>query len=85
MTARRLVASFVVMTSLVLPGRVFAQTAQFFQTLGLAHLELKPQLEKLIAHLCFLMPKFFVGQVSNFIRFHELSVETLLATSLQNV
>src|SRR6266480_4516069 len=28
MTARRLVASFVVMTSLVLPGRVFAQTAQ---------------------------------------------------------
>src|SRR5438094_6858463 len=28
MTARRLVASFVVMTSLVLPGRVSAQTAQ---------------------------------------------------------
>src|SRR5256885_9931486 len=58
---------------------VFAQTAQFFQTLGLAHLELQPQLEKLIAHLCFLMPKFFVGQVSNFFRLHELSVETLLA------
>src|SRR3954469_22594388 len=63
------------------PGNVLAQPAQLLQALGLSHVELKLQLEQLIAHFLFLVTKLFVSQISNFFCFHKSSVETLLATS----
>src|SRR6266700_2112169 len=52
-------------------GNVFAQAAQLFQTLSLPHIHLKLQLEELIAHLLFLVPKFFVSQVPDFFCLHK--------------
>src|SRR5437660_12435974 len=54
-------------------GNVFAQAAQLFQTFGLTHVHLKLQLEQLITHLLFLVPKFFVSQISDLFCLHKSS------------
>src|SRR5581483_1145386 len=55
------------------PSDVLAQAADLLQALRLPHVELEFQLKKLVAHFAFLVPKLFVGQVSDFFCFHKSS------------
>src|SRR5450755_4352895 len=52
------------------PRYVPAQAANLLQALGLSHVELELQLEKLVAELALLRNQFVGGQIPYFFRFH---------------
>src|SRR5450432_3570861 len=52
------------------PRNVPAQAANLLQALGLSHVELKLQLEKLVAQFALLGDQFVSRQISYFFRFH---------------
>src|SRR5271156_3155330 len=47
------------------PRNVLAQPANFLQAFGLAHVQLKLQLEELVRQLAFLMLQLFFGKIAN--------------------
>src|SRR5580692_5973893 len=53
------------------PRYIFAQAANLLQALGLAHVQLKLQLEQLVRQVALLMGKLFFGQVSDFVCVHK--------------
>src|SRR5262249_24775860 len=53
------------------PGNVLAQAADLLQTLRLAHVQLELQLEQFVIHFAFLITKFFICPVSDFICVHS--------------
>src|SRR5580692_9340734 len=64
------------------PGNVFAQAANLFQALGLAHVQLKLQLEQLVRQIVLLMGKLFFGQISDFVCIHKIALIRQLSAKL---